>query len=634
MLGIDLGSVRIGIALSDPSRTVASPHSVVRRSRDHATDHRAILEMVRAEEVTAIVVGLPLSMSGASGPRGPRRRSRDRRAASGGRRRHRGFRARRALDHRYRRTQPRQRAHEARPAPGGRRQGGRGRDAAIVVGPTPDDDRRRRRRRRQLRRSADRGGAYTPDSGVRRRARRRADGRVTAVVLVLILVPVVVLGVGIGWFWYQLGGESSGAKVQVHLERGWGVSQVADELAKKHVVRSALAFNIYARFNGENSFQAGTYDLREIARREGARWTRSRRARTSTTSCSRSHPASGSNRSPARVAALGGGRSAADLPRRHAQQRGAIDLRARRRLESRGPAAARHLQDLGVAGRDRDPPDAGEDLRRARRRSLGLATANVQGHTAYDIIKVASIIEAEAKVDQDRQLIASVIYNRLAANMPLQIDATVLYAARGSQEPEAVAQGSRDQVAVQHVPQCRLAAHADRGGERQVAAGGDGPGGDRLPVLRARGQGRPSRVLVDRGTVATGCRRGAGAGLAVIVATTRVAAVIGDPVRHSLSPRLHNAAYRASGSRLGARRVRDPRRRRARGDRRRCGARPARLRRDHAPQDRDRGRCATSSRRMPRRCAASTPCPCSPTGGSRATRPTAQAFSGRSRTPT
>ena len=68
VLGIDLGSVRIGIALSDPSRTVASPHSVVRRSRDHATDHRAILDMVRAEEVTAIVVGLPLSMSGASGP--------------------------------------------------------------------------------------------------------------------------------------------------------------------------------------------------------------------------------------------------------------------------------------------------------------------------------------------------------------------------------------------------------------------------------------------------------------------------------------------------------------------------------------------------------------------------------------
>ena len=68
-LGVDLGSVRIGIALSDPSRTVASPHAVLRRSRsDHAADHRAIVEMAAAVAVTTIVVGLPLSLSGATGP--------------------------------------------------------------------------------------------------------------------------------------------------------------------------------------------------------------------------------------------------------------------------------------------------------------------------------------------------------------------------------------------------------------------------------------------------------------------------------------------------------------------------------------------------------------------------------------
>ena len=44
------------------------------------------------------------------------------------------------------------------------------------------------------------------------------------------------------------------------------------------------------------------------------------------------------------------------------------------------------------------------------------------------IINVASVIEKEARVDEDRPLIASVIYNRLKENMPLQIDATVIYA--------------------------------------------------------------------------------------------------------------------------------------------------------------------------------------------------------------
>jgi putative Holliday junction resolvase len=68
VLGVDLGSVRIGLALSDPTRTVASPHSVLRRSGDHDADHRAIAQLAGEQEVTTIVVGLPLSLSGAKGP--------------------------------------------------------------------------------------------------------------------------------------------------------------------------------------------------------------------------------------------------------------------------------------------------------------------------------------------------------------------------------------------------------------------------------------------------------------------------------------------------------------------------------------------------------------------------------------
>lgn len=48
--------------------------------------------------------------------------------------------------------------------------------------------------------------------------------------------------------------------------------------------------------------------------------------------------------------------------------------------------------------------------------------------TALQVLTIASMIEREARFDDDRPRVASVIYNRLAAGWPLQVDATVLYA--------------------------------------------------------------------------------------------------------------------------------------------------------------------------------------------------------------
>ena len=56
------------------------------------------------------------------------------------------------------------------------------------------------------------------------------------------------------------------------------------------------------------------------------------------------------------------------------------------------------------------------------------ANTSINENDVEKIVNVASIIEKEARVDEDRPLIASVIYNRINQNMPLQIDATVIYA--------------------------------------------------------------------------------------------------------------------------------------------------------------------------------------------------------------
>lgn len=67
-LGIDLGSRRIGVALSDSDGTVAVPYEVVERSRDRARDHHRLVELAREAEVEVVVVGMPYSLDGSIGP--------------------------------------------------------------------------------------------------------------------------------------------------------------------------------------------------------------------------------------------------------------------------------------------------------------------------------------------------------------------------------------------------------------------------------------------------------------------------------------------------------------------------------------------------------------------------------------
>ena len=68
VVGIDLGSKRIGVAVSDSDRTLALPSTVIQRSGDRARDHRAIAEIVEEYEAARLVVGLPLSLDGSMGP--------------------------------------------------------------------------------------------------------------------------------------------------------------------------------------------------------------------------------------------------------------------------------------------------------------------------------------------------------------------------------------------------------------------------------------------------------------------------------------------------------------------------------------------------------------------------------------
>ncbi len=67
-LGIDLGSKRIGIAVSDRTGTIASPLTMIPRSGSVRRDHEQIRKLAVEEEAEMLVVGLPLNMNGTSGP--------------------------------------------------------------------------------------------------------------------------------------------------------------------------------------------------------------------------------------------------------------------------------------------------------------------------------------------------------------------------------------------------------------------------------------------------------------------------------------------------------------------------------------------------------------------------------------
>ena len=68
LLGLDLGSKTIGIALSDIGRTIATPMETIKRVK-FTKDVERLLTIIEQQNVGAIILGLPKNMDGSEGPR-------------------------------------------------------------------------------------------------------------------------------------------------------------------------------------------------------------------------------------------------------------------------------------------------------------------------------------------------------------------------------------------------------------------------------------------------------------------------------------------------------------------------------------------------------------------------------------
>jgi putative Holliday junction resolvase len=68
VMGIDWGERRIGVALSDESRIIASPHSVIKRGGSLDKDLDRIADIASGSEVDLVIFGLPMRLDGSMGP--------------------------------------------------------------------------------------------------------------------------------------------------------------------------------------------------------------------------------------------------------------------------------------------------------------------------------------------------------------------------------------------------------------------------------------------------------------------------------------------------------------------------------------------------------------------------------------
>lgn len=252
------------------------------------------------------------------------------------------------------------------------------------------------------------------------RSRIRKRNKAVIIVVVLLLSPFLIGG---AWLWFQVNAfGSAGEGVKIEISSGTGTSEIGEILQENNIVRSGSAFAIYSRLKG-NIYQAGLYEMpKNISAGKAA-----------------SILQEGPQINYEKFTILPGQRltdvrnNVDELP----EMSGTVfdELIASEQYRSRFlPEGSNNLEGLllpetySISATESEANIIQRSLQEfdARAQTNGLS-GDFNGLSAYEIIIVASLIEKEARFSDDRPLIASVIYNRLAIGMRLQIDATTIY---------------------------------------------------------------------------------------------------------------------------------------------------------------------------------------------------------------
>lgn len=261
-----------------------------------------------------------------------------------------------------------------------------------------------------------------PEPPRRRRARLTPLGKLVVFILVLVL-PLGSMG---AYVLNAAGGSGGdGAEVSVVIEAGASASAIASQLEEAGVIRAAWAFRLYARFNGNaGNLKPGEYVFRQgmsysavfalLEKGPKVEFTRVTipEGKTVREAASILERVAGIPASEFLAEVANGKHAPWFAPKNPRNLEGFLFPKTYDLLEG---VTTPQVVDLLLAQFQKETS------------TLDWSKAERLGVSRYEVLIIASMIEREAQVPQDRGKIARVIYNRLAKPMRLQIDATVQY---------------------------------------------------------------------------------------------------------------------------------------------------------------------------------------------------------------
>jgi UPF0755 protein len=239
-------------------------------------------------------------------------------------------------------------------------------------------------------------------------------------------VCVLLLAAIGGWFWYVAFRDRTAPQhdVQVVIPRGATFAEIARQLRQEGAISNLLTFRVLARLSKrEGDVHAGEYRFPSHETQDEVL-----------------HALQSGGAQVAAWVAIPEGFTAAQIADRLARagigKRGDLERAFKTQTIVVAGTRTRNLEGFlfpstYLVALDATPAQVTAQLTGQFASELphdAAAAARRQGVDVVQAVAVASLVEREAKIDADRPLIASVIYNRLRLKMPLQVDATIEYA--------------------------------------------------------------------------------------------------------------------------------------------------------------------------------------------------------------